>query len=709
MLRKVLIFSILITAQVAFSQSPKKEIDLTTAIMEPYRSLAPKTISQFHWLPNKQFLHSGENQDLLVRNMDGDTIHRLQLNSINEELADADADTLRRLRVAEVHKGRIYLSGKGKYYVVDSDGSDFEQILTYPENAENLTFHAAANAVSYTVGPNVYCKSSGSPERQVTMHGVESEVSAGIAIHRSEFGIRNGLFWSEDGSMLGFYEMDESEVTDYPLADYTSLPGKANPIKYPMAGQASHTARVGIYDAKRDTTYYLKTTGPKDQYYTNFTFSPDGKTAYVAIVNRGQDTMQLNAYDTRTGNFQETLFTEESEVYVEPERGPIFLDNGQFLWFSERDGFDHLYLYEPNGSLIRQVTAGDFDVLNYHGQIDGGVLVEVVDGLMSEALTIADLNSGKLKKLTGDESSFSVNFDSESKLFLVRERSMTIANEVYVMNSKGKKVLELVEAEDPLNEYQIGDIELPILEAEDGTKLQGRLIKPYDFDPDTTYPVIVYVYGGPHAQLVTNNRTAGAPLWMFHAANRGYVVFTVDGRGSGHRGLKFEQSTFRNLGDKEMEDQLTGVNYLKTLPYVNTDKMAVHGWSYGGFMTTSLMLRQPGVFDVGVAGGPVTDWSLYEVMYTERYMDTPKENPEGFKKARLNQYAKDLEGDLLLIHGLNDDVVVPQHSYSLLESFVDAGVQVDFFVYPGHPHNVRGKDRIHLMTKVLDYIDLHLD
>jgi dipeptidyl-peptidase-4 len=590
-----------------------------------------------------------------------------------------------------------------------SDGSDFKQVVTYPENAENLTFHSGAAAVTYTVGPNVYYKSGGSPERQVTQHTVESEISAGIAIHRSEFGIRNGLFWAEDGEMLGFYEMDESEVTDYPLANYTSLPGKANPIKYPMAGQTSHTARVGIYDTRRDTTYYLKTTGPKDQYYTNFTFSPDGKTAYVAIVNRGQDKMQLNAYDARTGDFQKTLFTEESESYVEPEHGPIFLKDGRFLWFSERNGYDHLYLYNANGTLVRQVTKGDFDVLDYHGETDGGILVEVVEGLMSEALAIADLNSGKLKKLTNDESSFSVTFDSSSELFLVKERSMTVANDVYVMNPKGKKVLELVEAQDPLSDYQIGDIELPVLDAKDGTKLQGRLIKPYDFNPDTTYPVIVYVYGGPHAQLITNNQTAGAPLWMFHAANRGYVVFTVDGRGSGHRGLDFEQATFRNLGDVEMEDQLTGVEYLKTLPYVDSSKMAVHGWSFGGFMTTSLMLRQPGVFNVGVAGGPVTDWSLYEIMYTERYMDKPEENPEGFKKARLNQYVENLEGDLLLIHGLDDDVVVPQHSYSLLESFVDAGVQVDFFVYPGHPHNVRGKDRIHLMTKVLNYIDLHID
>lgn len=682
---------------------------MATAILQQSRSLAPKTVSGFHWLPNQQFIHSGENRDLIVRNLDGDTLHHHVLGAINDELRESNSDTLRRLRVAEVAEGKIFLSGKRIFYSMNSDGSDLQQVLTYPENAKNITFHPSSGSVTYTVGPNVFYKSSGSPERQVTNHTVESEVSAGIAIHRSEFGIRNGLFWSESGAMLGFYEMDESEVTDYPLADYSTIPGEPRPLKYPMAGQSSHTARVGIYDAQRDTTYYLQTTGPKDQYYTNFTFSPSGKKAYLAIVNRGQNKMQLNVYNISTGAFEKTLFTEEDEAYVEPERGPIFLKDGRFLWFSERDEFDHLYLYKADGTLVRQVTSGEFDVLDYHGQVDGGILVEVVDGLMSEALGVADLNSGKLKKLTSDESSFSVKFDSDSELFLVRERSMTVANDVYIMNAKGKKALNLVEADDPLTEYQMGDIELPVLEASDGTQLQGRLIKPYDFDPDMKYPVIVYVYGGPHAQMITNNRTAGAPLWMFHAANRGYVIFTVDNRGSGHRGLKFEQATFRNMGDVEMEDQLAGVDYLKTLLYADSTKMAVHGWSYGGFMTTSLMLRHPGVFGVGVAGGPVTDWSLYEIMYTERYMDTPQENPEGFEKAKLNGYVENLQGDLLLIHGLDDDVVVPQHSYSLLESFVDAGVQVDFFTYPGHPHNVRGKDRIHLMTKVLDYIDLYLE
>ena len=234
--------------------------------------------------------------------------------------------------------------------------------------------------------------------------------------------------------------------------------------------------------------------------------------------------------------------------------------------------------------------------------------------------------------------------------------------------------------------------------------MYSRLIKPSDFDPNKKYPVLVYVYGGPHAQLITNSWLDGASLWMYWMAEQGYLVYTIDNRGSGERGFDFESQIHRRLGTIEIEDQLLGVKYLKSLSYVDTSRLAVHGWSFGGFMTSSLMLRKPGVFQVGVAGGPVTDWKYYEVMYGERYMDTPEQNPEGYEEASLLSHAHNLDGDLLLIHGTIDDVVVMQHSLSLVQLFIRLGIQIDFFPYPMHKHNVRGKDRVHLMTKVLDYI-----
>jgi dipeptidyl-peptidase-4 len=263
----------------------------------------------------------------------------------------------------------------------------------------------------------------------------------------------------------------------------------------------------------------------------------------------------------------------------------------------------------------------------------------------------------------------------------------------------------LLESANKYDEYTIGSAEIKTIKAADGTTdLHTRLIKPSTFDPSKKYPVLVYVYGGPHAQMITNSFLDGANLWMYWMAEQGYLVFTVDNRGSDNRGFAFESVIHRNLGVNEMDDQLKGVDYLKSLPYVDANRLAVHGWSYGGFMTTSLMLRKPDVFKVGVAGGPVTDWNYYEIMYGERYMDTPAENKEGFEQSSTLNYVKNLKGKLLLIHGTSDDVVVMQNNFSLIKKFVEAQKQVDFFPYPMHKHNVQGKDRVHLMKKVLDYV-----
>jgi dipeptidyl-peptidase-4 len=269
-------------------------------------------------------------------------------------------------------------------------------------------------------------------------------------------------------------------------------------------------------------------------------------------------------------------------------------------------------------------------------------------------------------------------------------------------------VKTLLNAEDPLKNHFIGNIELGKITGHDGTALNYRLIKPTAFDPSKKYPVLVYVYNGPHVQLVNNGYLAGGSLWMNYFAERGYLVFTIDGRGSANRGKKFEQAIHRQLGNAEMEDQLAGVEWLRKQPFVDEGKMAIHGWSFGGFMTTSLMLRQPGVFKCGIAGGPVLDWSLYEVMYTERYMDTPQENPEGYKENNLSNYVKNLSGPLLMIHGTDDDVVVMQHNMRFLKTCITNNIPIDFFAYPGHAHNVRGKDRVHLMHKILDYVEHEL-
>lgn len=269
----------------------------------------------------------------------------------------------------------------------------------------------------------------------------------------------------------------------------------------------------------------------------------------------------------------------------------------------------------------------------------------------------------------------------------------------------GKAGKELISSKDPLTGVTVGSIELLSIPGENGDYLNARMIKPSFFDGSKKYPVLIYTYNGPHVQLVTNSFLGGASLWMLEAAERGYIVWTVDGHGSENRGRDFEQAVHRHLGETEVKDQMRGVAFLKGQPYVDGTRMAVHGWSFGGHMTTAMLTRHPGVFKVGVAGGPVMDWGLYEVMYTERYMDTPAENPEGYASTTMTTLADKLQDDLLIIIGGKDPTVLPEHAYSFLKACVDNGVSIDFFNYPGHEHNVRGRDRLHLMDKVLEYID----
>jgi dipeptidyl-peptidase-4 len=281
--------------------------------------------------------------------------------------------------------------------------------------------------------------------------------------------------------------------------------------------------------------------------------------------------------------------------------------------------------------------------------------------------------------------------------------SAQIPREYNIIQTKTGKVMSLFKAENPIKDYQTGSWRLFSIKNSEGTDLYCRLFKPVNFDSTKKYPVLVYLYNGPHSQMVTNTWMAGGELWYQYMAQKGFIVFTLDGRGTSYRGKAFEQAIHRRLGTVEMEDQLKGVEYLKSLSYVDPARIGVHGWSYGGFMTTSLMTRNPGVFKVGVCGGPVIDWSYYEIMYGERYMDTPQENKEGYDNNNLLNYVDKLKGKLLMIHGAQDNVVVWQHSILYQKKAVDKGVQLDYYVYPGHEHNVLGKDRAHLMEKVTNY------
>ena len=567
---------------------------------------------------------------------------------------------------------------------------------------ENADFNINSSKVAYTKGNNLFIN-----EKQITFDE-KPGFTNGQAVHRNEFGILKGTFWSNDGNLLAFYHLDEHMVAEYPIYQLKSRPADARNIRYPIAGSPSHHASVGIYNNTNNSTVFLKTGEPLEQYLTNITWSPDNKSIYIAIVNRAQNHMWLNQYDAITGNFIKTLFEETNDKYVEPEHGPVFLktDPSKFIWWSERDGYNHLYLYDITGKLIKQLTKGNWVVTDLNGFNIKETNLYVTTTAQSPTerhLYSIELKTGKQVLLTKNSGTHTLSISPMGDWFIDHFQNATTPRNLSICSTDGKKETVIHSAENPLAEYKLGETSIGVLKASDGTDLYYRLIKPSNYNPDAKYPVIVNLYNGPHLQLVNNTWLSGANLWMHYMAQKGYMVFTIDGRGSLNRGHAFESAIHRQVGTLEMEDQLKGVEYLKSLPNVDAARIGIHGWSFGGFMTTSMMTRNAGVYKVGVAGGPVIDWGLYEIMYTERYMDTPEENPKGYEANNLLNYTKNLKGKLLMIHGGEDDVVLWQHSLQYLEKCIKDNVQLDYFVYPHHPHNVGGKDRVHLMDKISRY------
>ena len=567
---------------------------------------------------------------------------------------------------------------------------------------------SSAGFVAYVDNNNLYVTSGMYGNKQVTKDGSANIVYA-QSVHRDEFGISKGTFWSNNGKLLAYYRMDQSMVTDYPIIDWTKYPAVNQNIKYPMAGGKSHHVTVGVYNAVINSTTWIKTGLPEDQYLTNIAWSPDDKWLYIAILNREQNHMKLNQYNANTGEFAKTLFEEKDDKYVEPLVPVLFVKNkpDQFIWQSNRDGWNHLYLYNADGTLIKQLTKGSWEVLEVKGfDVKGEDLfyTSTEESPITKNLYQLSLKTGQTKRITGTTGVHTAQVSTDGSTIIDVFSTADNPRTIQVTEIKTPRSKQLLQAANPIADYAMGKLSIFTIKNNTGTDLYCRMFTPVNFDSTKKYPVIVYWYGGPHAQLILNAWNGGAgDYWFQYMAERGFVVFTLDTRGSDNRGKAFEQTIFRRAGEAQMEDLVSGVNYLSTLSFTDKNNMGLFGWSYGGFMTTDFVLNHPGVFKAAVAGGPVMDWKYYEIMYGERYMDTPQENPEGYDATNLIKQAGKLKDKLLLIHGLQDPVVVQQHSINFVKACVDAGVQVDYMIYPGHEHNVLGKDRAHLYQKVTDY------
>ena len=571
-----------------------------------------------------------------------------------------------------------------------------------------------SKATAYVEDYQLFVADAQGKKHQLSTDG-SREIVYGQSVHRDEFGIHKGTFWSPDGQRLAFYRMDQSMVTDYPQVDIFPREAAYEPDKYPMAGMTSHKVTVGVYDLNSEKTIYLQAGDPTDRYFTNIAWSPDGKTIYMFELNRGQNDCRLVSYNATTGKKIAELYRETSNKYVEPQHPIEFLpwDNSKFILWSEKDGFDHLYLFDTTGKELKQLTKGQWvvmDVIGFNKKQKTVIFKANKEHPLHHRLYSVSM-TGDIRQLETVDGVHTAVLSPSGNFLIDKFSTPTRPRVIDVMDITPKipHHTTLLEADDPWTGYQQPIFECGSIKAADSeTDLYYRMVKPADFNPEKKYPTVVYVYGGPHANNVQASWHWSSRSWETYMAQKGYIVFILDNRGSQYRGRDFEQATFHQLGQIEMQDQMKGVDYLRTLPYVDMNRLGVHGWSFGGFMTISLMTNYPDVFKVGVAGGPVIDWKWYEVMYGERYMGTPENNPEGYAKTSLIAKAKDLKGKLQIITGYNDPTVVPQHCLSFLDACIKAGTQPDFFAYPGEPHNMRGHASVHLHERITQYFEDYL-
>lgn len=598
--------------------------------------------------------------------------------------------------------------------------------LVWKQDTKDESFadwNAQSRAVAFVKGDNLYVCNAQGTHKQLTKDG-SRDIVYGQSVHRDEFGIYKGTFWSNDGQKLAFYRMDQSMVADYPLVDIDTRIATETPVRYPMAGEKSHLVTVGIYDLKTDKTVYLNTGDPTDRYFTNIAWSPDGKLIYLIELNRAQNHYSLDAYDATTGNKTATLYTESSDKYVHPMHAITFLpwDNSRFILQSEKDGYNHLYLFDTSGKQIKQLTTGKWiviDLMGFNAKTKEAIILSTEASPIQNNLYAVNLQTGARRLLdngkgchantTGEGGSHKIALSSSGQWILDSYTEPTVPRNIDIVNVASAKATRYFTADNPWKGYTVPEYSCGTIKAADGTTdLYYRMVKPTNFDPNKKYPTIIYVYGGPGVRNVEARWHYWSRGWETYMAQKGYLLFILDNRGSSARGLAFEQATFHHLGVEEVKDQMKGVEYLTSLPYVDKDRMGVHGWSFGGFMTTHLITTHPEVFKVGVAGGPVIDWKWYEVMYGERYMGTPQNNPKGYAESSLLPKAKDLKGKLQIITGMNDPVVVPQHCLNFLQECIKVGTQPDFFVYPGEPHNMRGHQSTHLHERISQYFDDYL-
>lgn len=609
------------------------------------------------------------------------------------------------LHTIEGQKGAFWLKLKKEIIIADLLQLKVLHRIAVNENWEGFDYNASAQRFAYLDGNGLYLLDMEGNSMLVYQSTIDA-ITAGQTAARDEFGNEKGTFWSKDGSKLAYFITDQSNVTEYPLVDINNPIATLRNIRYPMAGAPSEQTTLGIYHLTTQRNVFIEKQGCEEDYLCCVTFTPDNQQLLAAELTRSQQHCRLNLFDANDGRFLKTVLQEDDEKYIEPEHTPLFITgkNDTFIWQSRNNGYNAPYLCSIDKGFIKQLTNLDGEVtrvIGYNNYSQQLVFECNANNYTARTLMAVDLE-GNLTSLSDSTATHKATL-LQNGYYIDEVESPQLPYKAVLCRTGEGEIETLYTSENPLKGYAVPEVEIGTIH-QNGYEICYRLIRPIGYQSGQKYPMVCYFYGGPHVQLIRSDWNCGTAGFEYMMAQAGYMVFTIDPRGSANRGKQFEQEIWRNIGGPQIEDYCKAVEWVcEHEKAIDRNRIGVYGWSFGGFISTSLMLKAGNLFKVSVAGGPVTNWRLYEVMYTERYMQTPQENSDGFDQHDLSRFVNQLEGKLMLIHCNTDPVVLWQNSLAVLHQAVKDDKQIDYAVYVSHPHNVRGPERVHLMKKVRQY------
>jgi dipeptidyl-peptidase-4 len=601
-------------------------------------------------------------------------------------------------------------SSKSDYFIYEL-GDDRLSKLSDGERQMYATFSPKANMVAFVKANNLYYKDliTGN-EVQITTDGKKGAIINGASdwVYEEELVLVKAFKWSPDGTKIAFYKFDESEVKEWSLKYYNNLYPEEERFKYPKAGEANSKVEIYTYDLSSKKIEKANIAGDFE-YIIRIDWTNDSKSLMVQTMNRHQSNLKMHLVDA-SSNTDKIILEESHDKYVEIPTTVFLETKNQFIITSEKDGYNHLYLHDLSGKLINQITKGSWEVTDFYGVDEKSGVVyyqSTEEGAITRNVYGAKLNGGSKKKLSQRGGNNSAEFSSTFKYFINTSSSAGVPHYVSVHNSVGKELRVLIDNKvlnERLKEYDLGKKEFATLNI-NNNELNAWILKPANFDENKKYPLFMFVYGGDGNQTVKDSWDSFNSFWFQHLASKGYIVVSVDNRGTEGNGADFRKTIYKQLGKYETEDQIAVAKYFAGLPYIDGSRIGIFGWSFGGYLSTSCLLKGADVFKTAIAVAPVTNWRYYDNIYTERYMQTPQENETGYDENSPINHVEKLKGNYLLIHGMTDDNVHYQNAAEMVNALIKANKQFDQFSYPNRNHGIYGGNtRLHLYNMMTNYI-----